>query len=99
MSVLELRLDLVRASQAVAALRPADSLALRTAGLDGDVVRITLAASSAHTPVARLRLEATAGADGVEYEPGLEYARERGAWVVPLADGPTTVEIGAIDPH
>jgi hypothetical protein len=58
--------------------------------LQDGAIRMTLSAASAHTPVARLRVERTADVEGVgSFSPDGEYRVERGAYVVPLAAEPT----------
>jgi hypothetical protein len=57
-------------------------------------VRVTLAAATAHTPVARLRLEQPAqGGRAAVYRPASKLNLERGAFVVPLGKEPTVLDL------
>ncbi len=57
-------------------------------------VLVTLSAATPHTPEARLRVERTAGAEGAPTPGPVEgLVMERGAWVVPLGEGPTEVRL------
>lgn len=57
-------------------------------------VKVTLAPSNPFTPQARLRIEQSAKIDGVgTFAPATSLTQERGAFVLPLTDAPTTLEI------
>ncbi len=65
----------------------------------GDGVRVTLSPATAAAPTARLRVEQPAAVDGVgRIAPTGSYEMERGAYVVPLGDGPTVVVLGGVTP-
>jgi hypothetical protein len=66
--------------------------------LAGHAVRVTLAPATTHTPAARLRIERPAAAPrgGAVTPPGA-YARERGAWVIPLTGDPTVVPLRVVE--
>ena len=60
--------------------------------LSSDGVRATLSPATATVPNARLRVEQPARVDGVgRIAPAGAYEMERGAYVVPLGEGPTVV--------
>lgn len=59
-----------------------------TLGQDG-TVRLTLAPKDAHTRQAMLSIEALGGA----YRPKARLQKAEGRYVIPLGDGPTTVEL------
>jgi hypothetical protein len=64
--------------------------------LSGATLRVTLAPATPHTPLARLRIEQPAAAQGVgELRPSPAPPSERGAWVVPLGPGPTSFTLVA----
>ena len=66
--------------------------------LEGDQVRLTLEPATAATPRALLRIEQPARLEVVgEMAPDGQYEQERGAWVVPLGDGPTRMTLRAGD--
>jgi len=57
-------------------------------------VRLTLAPATTHVPQARLRVETPASPSGVvAYRPSTSLATERGALVVPLSTGRTSIEL------
>lgn len=61
-------------------------------------VRVGLAATTAHTPTARLRIEQPARVAGVgAFAPVAALTRVRGAFVVPLASATTWVELAQTD--
>ncbi len=65
----------------------------------GDGVRVMLSPETTAVPNARLRVEQPAAVDGVgRIAPADSYEMERGAYVVPLGDGPTVVVLGGVTP-
>ena len=67
--------------------------------LSADGVRVMLSPRTAAVPNARLRVEQPAAVDGVgRMAAASSYAMERGAYVVPLGDGPTVVVLGGVTP-
>lgn len=76
-----------------------DAGTIEAVELSGDGVRVTLSARTAAVPNARLRVEQPAAVDGVgRMAPAGSYEMERGAYVVPLGDGPTVVVLGGAGP-
>ena len=65
--------------------------------LEGDRVRLTLAPATATVPAARLRIERPGAPDADTVRPADSYPRERGAWVIPLEEGPVTIRLSARD--
>ena len=64
--------------------------------LQDGAVRLTLSARTSHTPVARLRVEQPADAQGARsFSPEGDYRMERGAYVVPLATAPTQLVLSS----
>jgi hypothetical protein len=75
-----------------------DSGKFQTVVLDSGThaVKVTLAPSDSNTPSARLRLEQPATVSGVgTYAASGSYTQERGAYVVPLGSGATSVDLTA----
>jgi len=63
--------------------------------IQGEEVRITLPAANTTTPVARLRIEHRGDGKGRAWAPSDPWAMERGAYVVPLGNGPVEVVLRA----
>ncbi len=73
-----------------------DAGTLESAEIRGHTVRLTLSPADAHTPRAFLRVSQPAKVQGVGLvTPEERYARERGAYVVPLGTGTTEVVLHA----
>jgi hypothetical protein len=73
-----------------------DAGVFETIELCGDSVRATLAAATSHAPAARLRVAQPAAVAGVgRITPDQPFPLERGAYVVPLGDGATSVLLRA----
>jgi len=69
-----------------------DAGAFESVELGADEVRVTLSPATASTPRALLRVARPAELEGVgDFVPDGGYRVERGAWVVPLGEGPTEV--------
>ncbi len=63
-----------------------DAGTIEKATIVGRTIRLTLSPADRFTPVARVRIEGDAMPVG-------EYQAERGAWVVPLGDGQTSIDV------
>ena len=67
-----------------------DAGAFESLELAGNKLRVTLAAATPHTPVARLRIDQPAEVDGVgAIRPSTALPTERGAFVMRLGEAPT----------
>ncbi len=76
-----------------------DAGAFEAVELTGDGVRAVLSRATSAVQNARLRVEQPAAVDGVgRIAPAGSYEMERGAYVVPLGDGPTVVVLNGVVP-
>jgi hypothetical protein len=65
-----------------------------TVEISGDSVRVTLAPATPYTPLARLRVEQPTAISGITmFAPVNAFTFERGAYVIPLTEAATQVEL------
>jgi len=71
-----------------------DAGTFQTVEISGTDVSLTLAPSTSHAPVARLRIEQPATVAGVgAISPVESYPVERGAFIIPLGPGPSLIQL------